>query len=92
VDVESAEGGSAFDWSNAHFRCAQDVGGFYRMDGETVEVLIQPVDMNPSEVARCDCLYDVSFEVPERATSWALWRRWDNLNEPNDPELVAQSE
>ncbi|MBN1337356.1 MAG: hypothetical protein JXB39_15465, partial [Deltaproteobacteria bacterium] len=29
------------------FRCAQDVEGFYRVDGRGVDVLVQPENMDP---------------------------------------------
>lgn len=66
----------------AHFRCEQEVEAFYRLVGDGVEVLVQPVDMDPSAVAACDCLYDIDFELRLEAdlapTSLTLLRRWDH--------------
>ncbi len=92
--VTAAPEGDAtrFEWENAHFRCAQDVEGFYRFDGPLLQVLVQPVDMHPSVVAGCDCLYNIDFSVEGADDGWELWRRWDALNEPNDPVLVEASE
>ena len=66
---------------------------FYRLAGGGIEVLVQPVDMDPSVVAGCDCLYDVDMEVsldvdlsPE---SVGVYRRWDNLNDDNEPVLIG---
>ncbi len=68
------------------FRCAQDVEGFWKASGGAVDLLVQPIDMNPRAVAGCDCLYriDATIESPE-AESVTVWRRWDNLNDGNDP-------
>lgn len=92
VTATPAGGGVGFVWENAHYRCAQDVEGFYRFDGPLLQVLVQPVDMHPTTVAGCDCLYRVGFSVDGAEDGWELWRRWDALNEPNAPELVARSE
>ena len=80
-------------YREAHFRCEQPVEGFYRVVGGAVDVLVQPEDLDPGAVAGCDCLYDIdmsfSLEVdlaPERLT---LYRRWDNLNDPNEPVEVG---
>ncbi len=72
------------------FRCEQDVEGFYRVSGEAVDVLVQPVEMDPDEVARCDCLYRIEAGIPEAPPATVtLYRRWDNLNVPNRPVLVG---
>jgi hypothetical protein len=76
-----------------HFRCEQEVEGFYKVDGSEVDVLLQPVRMNPKSVAKCDCLYDIditlSLEVDLAPEALTLYRRWDNLNEPNDPVEIG---
>lgn len=76
-----------------HFRCEQEVAGFYRLAGAGVDVLVQPADMNPRLVAGCDCLYDIDMTLrlevdlaPERVT---VYRRWDNLNDPNEPVEIG---
>ena len=75
-----------------HFRCAQEVEGFYKAAGDQVDVLIQPVDMDPREVAGCDCLYRVEAGVPlAPPADVTLWRRWDNLNDDNDPVEVGSA-
>lgn len=87
----TAEGSNlAVDYLEAHFRCAQEVEGFYREDADTVDVLVQPIDMDPRAVAGCDCLYNVSMTVPVAApVSLTLFRRWDNINDPNDPVEIG---
>lgn len=76
-----------------HFRCAQDVEGFYKLSGTGVDVLVQPVDMNPRVVAACDCLYDVemtvALEVDLAPDAVTVFRRWDNLNDDNDPVEIG---
>jgi hypothetical protein len=53
-------------------------------------VLVQPIDMNPSAVAACDCLYEIRMTVPvEVPATVTLYRRWDALNEPNDPVEIG---
>ncbi|MCB9681223.1 MAG: hypothetical protein H6733_07095 [Alphaproteobacteria bacterium] len=73
------------------FRCAQTVEGFFRVDGDRADVLVQPIDMHPGAVAACDCAYRVTVDVdaPDAATVGA-WRRWDAINDPNPPVQVAE--
>lgn len=73
-----------------HFRCEQDVEGFYRTGEGRVDLLVQPVRMRPKVVAGCDCLYRVEAGIPEAPPAEvSLYRRWDALNEPNDPVRVG---
>lgn len=88
VTAEQSDGGLAITYEKAHFRCEQDVEGFFKVEGDTLAVLVQPIDMNPSMVAACDCLYTLDMGVGATGTTVEMWRRWDNLNDPNDPELV----
>jgi hypothetical protein len=75
------------------FRCAQDVEAFWKPDGAGAAMLVQPIDLHPSEVAGCDCLYRVEGLVPvPDADHVAVWRRWDALNDPNDPVLVGEAD
>jgi len=79
-------------YDDAHFRCAQDVEGFARRSGRTLDVLVQPIDMDPDPVAGCDCLYTVTMEItdlPAGDYAVSLSRRWDNINDDNDPVLIA---
>lgn len=81
------------DATAVQFRCGQDVEGFWKENGASVEVLVQPVDMNPTSVAACDCLYDLAIDVgtPEGTPEEiVLWRRWDAINDPNDPVEVGR--
>lgn len=83
------------EYRAAHFRCAQEVEGFVRMAGGKVDVLVQPVDMDPSGVAGCDCRYDVGMKIKglsKRVVGVELYRRWDNHNEPNDPVKIGSAE
>lgn len=85
VTAQAADGGVDVVYDKAHFRCEQDVEGFYKADGGLVSVLVQPVDMNPAAVAGCDCLYGIEMGIPVAADTVTVWRRWDNVNDPNDP-------
>ncbi len=95
IDPQGGEDELFVVYTNAHFRCSQDVAGFVRRS-DGVDLLVQPEDMNPSSVAACDCLYDVYLQVldiePCRDCTVSLYRRWDNLNDENDPELVGQAQ
>jgi hypothetical protein len=92
VAFQPGDGSVVIEYSEAHFRCAQDVEGFVRGEGGGLDVLVQPIDMDPDRVAACDCLYDITIELdPVTAGEHAVtvYRRWDNLNEPNDPVEIG---
>lgn len=92
IEAVADEAGVDLSVEPLHFRCAQPVAGFWRTTGTAVEVLLQPVDMNPSAVAGCDCLYRIEATVPApEAEQVTVWRRWDNLNAPNPPEEVGEA-
>lgn len=88
AEATVADGAVTVEVSQSHFRCEQDVEGFYRMDGDTLQVLVQPVDMNPRIVAGCDCLYDLNMTVDVDASEVEVFRRWDDLNDDNDPVAI----
>lgn len=88
------EGSIAVDYQHAHFRCEQDVEGFFKVGDGTVEMLVQPIDMNPSAVAGCDCGYNITFlaePVAAGTMQTTLYRRWDAINNPNDPVPIASA-
>jgi hypothetical protein len=66
------------------FRCAQDVEGFWRASGDAADVLLQPVDMNPTSVAKCDCLYDFAMLVPTDASNVTVYSRGDHKSGRDD--------
>ncbi len=80
------------DVYETHFRCAQDVEAYWRPVGAGVEVLVQPIDMSPKDVAACDCLYDLNIEVSEPeepVTTLEVFRRWDSLGDANEPVSIG---
>lgn len=88
------EGSIAVDYRQAHFRCEQDVEGFLKVGDGTVEMLVQPIDMHPRAVAACDCGYNITFvaePVAAGTVQATLYRRWDGMNEPNDPVHIASA-
>lgn len=90
VEAEATPDAIGVDYLDAHFRCEQKVEGYYKTSGGRVDVLVQPIDMDPSAVAACDCLYDIRMTVPvEAPVRLTLYRRWDALNEPNDPVEIG---
>lgn len=64
----------------AHFRCAQAVQGFVKTGPGTADVLVQPADMNPATVAKCDCLYGIDMTIPSESGEYTVtvYRRWDH--------------
>jgi len=78
-------------YDHAHFRCVQDVEAFAKRSEHALEVLVQPVEMHPHVVAGCDCLYDINMRLESApgALDITLYRRWDALNEPNDPVSIG---
>jgi hypothetical protein len=85
--VSATDRGIDVAYDHAHFRCVQDVEAFAKRGAGHLDILVQPIDMNPSAVAGCDCLYDISMSMPMTSGSYrlSLYRRWDNLNKPNAP-------
>lgn len=94
LEASAAASGIAVSYDHAHFRCAQSVEGFVRRTSAALDLLVQPIDMNPSKVAGCDCLYDISMQVPAARGDYrlTLYRRWDNMNHPNDPLQIGATD
>lgn len=89
---EAGDGRLRIEVRNAHFRCEQRVTGYVRTNGSAVDVLVQPADMNPSSVAKCDCLYDLTLDTPRLAPGTydvTVHRRRDNRNSPNEPVRIG---
>lgn len=89
-----SQGSIQVQYSDAQFRCDQDVEGFVRRDGDALDLLVQPVVMDPDEVARCSCPYNIDMDVlglPAGSLNVTLLRRGDNLNEDNDPVEIAST-
>ena len=43
-------------------------------------------------MAGCDCLYSIVIDITDLAAgdyAVSLSRRWDNINDPNDPVPIA---
>jgi hypothetical protein len=88
VTASEDEPGLRVVGNNVQFRCAQDVEGFYQRSGEAVDVLVQPVDMNPESVLKCDCYYRIEAGIPEEPPATvSLYRRWD-LHGQHDGETT----
>jgi hypothetical protein len=92
VEWSAAAGRLIVRHRDAHFRCEQRVTVLLRRTGTAIDLLVQPADMDPPSVAKCDCLYDISFEVPglEAGTyDVTLSRRLDNRHSPNVPIRIG---
>ncbi len=94
LSVTGASGSLHVVYAPAHFRCSQAVAGFVLTSGGDSEILVQPIDMNPQTVAKCDCLYtiDMDIEAPEGEHLVSLFRRWDHKSGADDPlQIGSQS-
>lgn len=94
VEARGAERQVLIEIKDAHFRCAQDVEAFYKVDDGELDVLVQPVDMSPDGVAGCDCLYELFVlvdELDERDFELTVYRRWDNINDDDDPLEIGSA-
>ena len=92
IDVSASSNAVRVAYHAAQFRCAQSVEGFVRKSATHLDFLVQPVDMNPSTVAGCDCLYEISMAVTASPgpTQVTVYRRWDHHGgNPPDPMQVG---
>jgi hypothetical protein len=95
MDVRGAEREVLIEYYDAPFRCAQELEAYSKESGSQLDVLVQPVDMHPENVTKCDCLYELHLLVEtwqERRYAVDLYRRWDHFNSDNDPVEVASTE
>ena len=78
---------------DANFRCQQQVCAYLLDSGATTRALVQPCELHPSSVPKCDCHYDVTFTLLARAdrTTVEIYRRDDfyGATTPPEPILVA---
>ena len=66
-------------YPNAHFRCDQAVQGFVKQTDNGYSVLIQPAEMNPVLVAKCDCGYTLEAKLPTiESNDVRVFHRGDN--------------
>jgi hypothetical protein len=92
VEMRGGDGVLEIDYLQARFRCAQDVEGFVKTSGSEIDLLVQPVDMDPSSVAKCDCSYDITMKLdalPSGEHRVSVYRRSDHLDDRDSPTLVA---
>lgn len=84
----------AIDYQYAHFRCAQKVHFVAAKEGQTITITAQPVDLNPSAVAGCDCEYHLKGAVgpfPAGTYTVKVIRRWDNKSGENATKEIHSS-
>ena len=94
VSVDATDAGIQVVYDRARFRCSQPVEAFARRRAGVIDVLVQPVDMNPSAPAKCDCDYRIDMHVPAAPGDYAftLYSRGDNLSGQQTPLQVGQAE
>ncbi|MFZ5479958.1 MAG: hypothetical protein ACOZNI_24550 [Myxococcota bacterium] len=93
--AEAAGDDVALEVTHVGARCAQDLEAFWQPAGDAAaEVLIQPVDMTPASVAKCDCAYDLAMVVPTPApVTLEVWERGDeHAEEDPQPYLLGTVE
>lgn len=91
--VARTDGSVAVTGQELPFRCAQAVEGYWLEDDDGIRVLLQPVDMDPREVAGCDCLYDVELTLPTDGEGpVGLFRRGDHASGLDAPVAVPAAE
>lgn len=82
----------AVEYFDALFRCEQKVEGFYKDVDGRLDLLVQPIDLHPSSVARCGCLYDIAFAVEGLSAgdrTVTLFRRGDEVKDPSEPVTIS---
>ena len=93
VEINGAinSGAIRITWTNAVFRCEQDVEAYIRREGTTIDLLVQPVEILPEEVARCDCYYDLDagFNVADDLSAITFYTRRDEVGGPSSPNRVG---
>jgi hypothetical protein len=80
VEVSADPRTITVQYHNAHFRCGQALEGFVRSSVGQRDILVQPSDMNPSKIAGCDCLYELTMTLGVDAGNYlvSVSRRWDH--------------
>lgn len=81
---------------HASFPCTEDLEGFQRVDGENVDLLVQPTDLHPDAVAGSDCTFDIDFtlvDLDEGTYHVRVYRRDNELvDEDLETELVGEGD
>lgn len=91
VEAAAASGKTDVTADSVGFRCAQDVEGFWQEGDGGADVLVQPVDMNPTAVAGCDCLYRLDMVLPTLAEAVSVYSRGDHQSGRDTPELIGEA-
>jgi hypothetical protein len=91
LEIATSPGAVEVSYRHAHFRCSQAVEAFARSSAGVMDILVQPVDMNPVGIARCDCLYEITMSIAAPAGQYELTldRRWDHKSGADEPRRVA---
>jgi hypothetical protein len=87
IDAIDTGGMLAVTINDLSFRCQQSVCAYVMDSGATTRVLVQPCDLHPTNVTRCDCLYDVTFKLQMRVDRTAIdvYKRFDFYGAPTPP-------
>ncbi len=90
--ITSITGGVDVWLADLPFRCEQRLEAFMLVEERTeVSLLVQPIDMDPEEVAKCDCLYEVTAHIVLTTGHYNMdvYIRGDHSSGHDSPKLVA---
>lgn len=77
------QSGTLLHVEHVRLRCEQRAAAFLAADGSTV--LIQPAEMQPRVVARCDCLCTLTMALPPGVRAGRVLTRGDAYAGPPEP-------
>ena len=80
ASVKAVNDSLIITYPNAHFRCDQAVQGFIKQTEKGYSILIQPKELNPAMVAKCDCGYKLVATLPKtKSNDVRVFHRGDNF-------------
>lgn len=90
IRVNAQSGAAVISWKNVVFRCEQPLEAYLRR-GNQLDVLVQPVDLFPEDIVRCDCRYDLdfAFNIGEGERRFGFFVRRDQVGGSSSPSLVG---
>jgi hypothetical protein len=93
VSLDAADADVAAQFLSAGFRCSQDLCAYHLEEGGTGKVLVQPCEIHPDVVAKCDCRYDIEFEFPRPSGDRVeIWKGTDAYGGDAEQHLVHEQE
>ena len=93
MDQGGARQASGFvKFRDVAFRCKQPLDGFLRRSPDQIDLLLQPINMDPRDVAKCTCTFDVEADVVAKGTvAFSGFVRGDNYGGVQEPKQVGET-